>query len=249
MSNCKQFECCECHESFAYDPAPAIRQRFEEFQSHTAHRSGVVVECPYCSASLYLDLAAGVRVPVLPGARRPRGRRGVFWDLSLAQEAKARVQELNREGNRLMAAGQFRTACGQFEQAIRLRKHDPLSWYHLGVSRMQDDDPSGAKEALRHALRCDSSCGPAWSRLGMILLAERKMDEACDAFDKGILADPECRECYVGKGNVCLSRGDVVGAKRWFDFALEKGESDPEFAGPGAVPNPGTTSTGTTASP
>jgi tetratricopeptide (TPR) repeat protein len=151
---------------------------------------------------------------------------GVFWDMTLAESIKARVLELNKEGERLMAAGQSQDARGQFQEAIRLRKHDPLSWYHLGVSRMQNHDPSGAKEAFRHALRYDSSLVYAWNRLGAILLSEKQVTEASDAFDNGIHADPECPECYCGKGNVCLLRGDVVEAKRFFKIARDK---DPSY--------------------
>jgi tetratricopeptide (TPR) repeat protein len=226
MSTGTQFECCECHEPFTYDPAPRVIQRIEGFQRQTARRSAVVVECPHCPAALYLDLTDGSVCTFTQVHYDLADTGGVFRDMTPTESIKAKVLELNKEGERLMAAGQSQDARGQFQEAIRLRKHDPQSWYHLGISYMQDQDPSGAKEAFRHALRYDSSLVQAWNSLGAILLSERQVTEASDAFDNGIHADPECAECYCGKGNVCLLRGDAIEAKRLFEIALDK---DPNY--------------------
>lgn len=181
----------------------------------------MVVECPHCPASLYLDLTSGSVRAFTQVRHDAADTGGVFWDMSITGTVKAKVLELNREGDRLMTAGQARAARACFLEAIRLRKHDPLSWYNLGVSCLRDREFSEAKEAFRHALRYDSRLVQAWNDLGTVLLSERQVDEASDAFDNGILADPGCAECYLGRGKVCSLRGDVAAAKRFFEIAVE----------------------------
>jgi len=93
MGTQTQFECCRCHESFTYDPAPRIRQCIDQFQMETQRRPAVVVECPHCAASLYLDLTDSSVHPFEDVQYDVADAEGVFWDLTPAKRVKA--QELN----------------------------------------------------------------------------------------------------------------------------------------------------------
>ncbi|MEN6577671.1 MAG: hypothetical protein ABFD90_15110 [Phycisphaerales bacterium] len=93
MSTAKQFECCECHEPFTYDPTPRVRHRIEEFHRHTTKRPAVVVECPHCRAALYLDLTDGLARPFDQVRHDAAHAGGVFWDLTPAESDETKAQD------------------------------------------------------------------------------------------------------------------------------------------------------------
>lgn len=227
MKRWKHFECCACHEPFTYDPPSSVQERMKEMELQIGRPVRVMVECPHCPAHLYLDLATG-QVSSLSGENSARDDEsgGVFWDMTLTESVKERVTDLNTEGDSLMRQGKAAAAQAKFEEAIGLRKHDPLSWYNLGVCRLQLGDVPGAQEAFRHATRHDEKFVNAWNNLGMLLLQQEQFGEAGACFEQGIAADPDYPKCYLGMANVCVFRGDVSGARRYCMLALEK---DPQY--------------------
>lgn len=228
MALLTRFECPVCHEAFRYEPSSQVRQRLRESELTSARPFAVWIECPHCPAHLQVDLSKG-------SARRLTADEvsdelvigGVLWDRTFTERIKDKVEKLNREGDRLTRQGRVLAGKERFEQALKLRKHEPTSWYNLGVCLSQTGDLQGAALAFRHATDHDEKLVHAWNNLGMVLGQLDRWEEADRCFDRGIEADPNHPKCYLGKGNAFLMRKDIPRARQHYRLALEK---DPDYA-------------------
>lgn len=215
------FECPNCQEPFRYDPSPNMAGRLREMELRLARACAVWVNCPHCPALLHLDRQTCRASLVKDASQAEQPVPGLFYDLTLTEAACDEVSRLNQEGHRLRATEPSR-AEALFRQAAAIRKHDPVTWYNIGVCRHSAGDPSGAVDAYRHALRFDGHLIEAWNNLGLVLFQQGLVAEAEGCFDAGLAVDPSYPKFYLGKANVAWAMGRVTEARELLRTALQK---------------------------
>jgi len=219
-------QCPVCSESFHYEMSPEIELRVREGMGARAAKRGqrVLLQCQHCPSSFLLDPLTGETSRFTGEDQGAFG--SVLFDMTATEDVQRRAADLNVEGETLLAQGSVAAAQQSFREAIKLRKHDPTSWYNLGVALCQSGDLAEGEMAFRHAVEHKKDFVNAWSNLGMLLAQSGRLQEASDCFDRGIEADPDYPKCYLGKGSICAMQGDIAGARRCFTLALEK---DPNY--------------------
>jgi len=153
------------------------------------------------------------------------GRSTVFYDLMPTEKSKAEVVRLNQAGHELRPTDPA-AAEELFRKALNLRKHDPTSWYNLGVCRYYASDLIEAVACYRHALRFEPEMKVAWNNLGSALFELGRAADAEEAFDSGIRIDPSYPKFFLGKANLAAVRGDFEQARDHLRRALE---IDPQY--------------------
>lgn len=224
MNKWVNFECHKCHEPFKYSPPRLTQERIREKELETGKPAMVAVECPHCPAIICLDLNAGKTSDIDSSEAQSIGV--VVFDMTLTENIKDKIEDLNIKGDELLHEGNISKAKKHFEKAISLRKHDPISWYNLGVCEFASGEIQRAEEAFRHSTKYNEKLVQAWNNLGMLLLQQGRLAEASDCFDSGIAADPSLPKCYFGKGQVFRVQGDKSQARKYYELALEK---DPNY--------------------
>ncbi len=218
----KAVQCPVCHEGFHYEMSPEIALRVRESMGARSAKRGtrILIQCQHCPSGFLFDPATGETTRDTEEGRGAFG--SVLLDLTATEDVLRRVSDLNVRGETLLMEGSVADAQETFEEAIKLRRHDPLSWYNLGVALCHLGDVSGGEAAFRHAVEHKRDFVNAWSNLGMLLAQSGRVDEASQCFDRGIEADPDYPKCYLGKGSICAMRGEIAQARRYFSLALEK---------------------------
>jgi tetratricopeptide (TPR) repeat protein len=149
----------------------------------------------------------------------------MVWDMSFTEKAKEQVAELNTEGDKYMAHDVPR-AEALFRKALTLRRHDPMSWYNLGVCRFKANDLEGAVQCYQHALQFDPKFLQAFNNLGTTLAYLNRLAEAEEVFDRGLAVNPNHPKFYFGKANLAVMNRNVSRARNLLKMALEK---DPTY--------------------
>jgi len=96
-----------------------------------------------------------------------------------------------------------------------------------GLSFAQSGAYTDRESLWRHTLERQPGSYLARNNLGILLLRERRFDEAIEQFDAAIAADPRLPEPYVNKGNALDARGDRKAAVAWWEEAVRR---DPKQA-------------------
>ncbi|MDT8446168.1 MAG: tetratricopeptide repeat protein [bacterium] len=93
------------------------------------------------------------------------------------------MQHFNR-GNDHFAALDYKSAIGEYHQAIALFDEQPAFFYNLGLSYYNLVLYERAESAYRQALKLDPRLGEAWYNLSLVLDKQGKSDEAFVAYDR-----------------------------------------------------------------
>lgn len=218
------FECFACIEAFRYEPSPSALRGIEDMELKTGRICEVMIECPHCPAVLVLNFQIG-RAEILKGDRPNTESRGLIWDMTFTEKAKEQVAELNAEGDNCIASDAVRAET-LFRKALTLRRHDPMSWYNLGVCRFKDNDLEEAVKCYHHALQFDPTLLQAFNNLGTTLVFLGRLAEAEEIFDRGLAVDPNHPKFYLGKANLAGMKGDFSTARNLLNEALRK---DPTY--------------------
>lgn len=104
-------------------------------------------------------------------------------DLKAADEHKT-------AGNKSMSAKDYGAAIASYTKAIELNK-SPIYYSNRAAAYSQVGQHDKAIEDAREAARIDPKFGKAYSRLGHALFSSGKYDEAVDAYQQGLLVDPD----------------------------------------------------------
>jgi tetratricopeptide (TPR) repeat protein len=97
-------------------------------------------------------------------------------------------------------------------RALDLKPDEPQSaYYNLGMSLAEQNDVSGAINALESAIRADSLMAEAYSALGDILTENGRATEALDVLQKGsdvaAVTSPVLPYIYKNQGKALLALG------------------------------------------
>lgn len=220
------FVCPVCDEPFRYEPTPQSQLVLEEMELKLGRECQVAIDCPHCPARMLLIDRRTRKARKLDSVESTTMvRAGLIYDIKPAEEARNEVERLNQRGHELHPTNS-RAAEKLFREALEIRKHDPSSWYNVGVCRIDAQDPNEAVECFRHALRFQPNMETAWNNLGSILLQLGQFGEAEAAFDSGVRINPRNPKFYLGKANVAASRRDPASQRRYLKLALE---CDPQY--------------------
>ncbi len=94
---------------------------------------------------------------------------------------------------------------GRLEEAIEvlrasardvLNRSPHLAWGNLGLAYLEQGDLDAAERALRQAVRMQPRFCVGYFRLGRLREAQRRLEEAEEAFTRALEADPSCMERY-----------------------------------------------------
>jgi Flp pilus assembly protein TadD len=216
MGAAKTYHCPVCRERFDYEiPPEAYRAA-----AGPGSVSLVVLFCPHCTQLLAIDPAT-MRIQ----AARPELAEGQARDTILVDSRSGGidqlVDQLNAEADRLLQTDPAR-AEGVYRRALALRKHDPQTWYNLGVCQHRQGNLRGAVDCYRHALRFGAPLVQAYNNLGSALVQLNELAEAERCYDQGLALAPDYPKFFLGKGNIAMIRGDKEAARRHFQTALQK---------------------------
>jgi tetratricopeptide (TPR) repeat protein len=153
----------------------------------------------------------------------PGGRACAQWQGPPADLAEA----LWRQGYLFHVLGAYVQAVVLFERSIEVRPtaegHTFLGWSLSHLGRTED-----AIAECKKAIAIDPEFGNPYNDIGVYLVELGRSDEAIAWLEKAMQAKRYC--CYqfphFNLGRILLDKGDVAGAKRLFERALEY---DPDY--------------------
>jgi tetratricopeptide (TPR) repeat protein len=117
-----------------------------------------------------------------------------------------------RIGINYLAHGQYAAAAACLHNARVLDPKNPRWPYLLGYLRQETGDFEGAVTAYRDSLKLNQSYTPGFVRLGQVLLATERVDEAAAAFEVGLDKDVNDAAGLLGLGDLAMRRGQPAQA-------------------------------------
>jgi Flp pilus assembly protein TadD len=224
MINWQIFECPVCHEAFRYEARGKAKDTIRDLELKYGQEIRIVIECPHCPQGLVLFPSKGLAV--IASDKVPiENEKAIVYDKTFTEEGVRQVEMLNYEGHTLRSTDNQK-AKQKFSAALAIRKHDPMSWYNLGVCQLYEGDLSNAEQSFRHALRFEPGHVQAINNLGSAMIMQGRVAEADDLYTQGIKINPHNPKFYLGKANVCFARKDFNGAKEQLQSALRE---DPNY--------------------
>jgi Tfp pilus assembly protein PilF len=138
-------------------------------------------------------------------------------------DSKAKDQEINSDGNRLLTAweeaknrnlhgidlykqGKFSLAKGEFLSSIKIFPEYAEAYNNLGLTYKQLGDMKGAADSYKKALHYRSDYPEALNNYGVLLEAKGDSKTAKEYFKKAILTKPDYPEPYLNMA-VSLEKG------------------------------------------
>ena len=129
-----------------------------------------------------------------------------------------------------MALGNRKEAAGVFRRAMAQGYELPLFHLDLGILAYETGDLAEAEKELRIALALDGANVSAYYRLGQVLRAERRDDEAVEAFRQAVAINPRYVFAWNGLGMTLARLGRDGDALQAFRRAVEVAPEDAPLA-------------------
>lgn len=105
-------------------------------------------------------------------------------------EDQAAAEKHKADGNKSMSAKDYGAAIASYTKAIELHAC-PVFYSNRAAAYSQVGQHDKAIEDAREAAKLDPKFGKAYSRLGHALFSSGRYDEAVEAYQQGLLVDPE----------------------------------------------------------
>ena len=130
----------------------------------------------------------------------------------------------------LALADQQDTARAQFhfEQVLRLRAHDPMAHYQLGILREQEGDEAVAIEHYSRAIESFGAFPEARYALGVLLLRQGRFDVARQHLEQALSGQPGDVDVLRHLGLINEALGDSGAAQSRYEQALALDADNPE---------------------
>lgn len=103
-------------------------------------------------------------------------------------------------GQRLLRWGQAEEAVAPLTRATELDAEDVETWGALGRAKLVSGDAAGAEVTLRAAVRRHAGSRDLQLALGLVLLAERRWQDALAVYDTVVERWPRFAPAHVGRG-------------------------------------------------
>jgi Flp pilus assembly protein TadD len=110
-------------------------------------------------------------------------------------------------------------ACEDLAQLDRLAAAAVLR--ELGSQQLDAQDPAGAERRLRRAVELAPADGEAWKLLARAQEAQDRLDQAREAWQRALVADPADAEALLSAGQLALRQKDLAGARALFRQLVE----------------------------
>ncbi|CAO1631227.1 unnamed protein product [Parajaminaea phylloscopi] len=149
---------------------------------------------------------------------------------------KEAAEKHKTEGNKAMSAKDFGAAIASYSKAIDLHA-SPVFYSNRAAAYSQVGQHDKAIEDAREAAKLDPKFGKAYSRLGHALFSSGKYEEAVEAYQQGLLVDPENKLMQSG-----LETAKTQASKASPSASTDEASSSPatrDGAGAGAGGFPG----------
>ncbi len=128
---------------------------------------------------------------------------------------------LNQVGRLLVRRGVHRAAAWCFEEALRLSPGAANGVFELAKSRWLDQDFTESRRLLEQLLVSSPRHAKALNLLGVMDMAEGRLDAAEDKYQQAIALEPDWAAPHNNLGNVFLAHNDFAAAEKCFRRALE----------------------------
>lgn len=120
---------------------------------------------------------------------------------------KVECEEARAQGAAAFEAGEYESACAQYERTVALEPAHAPHWTNLSVARLRAGDARAAVLAAREATRRNPRFAKAWLRLGEALNELGEAGEAAEVFEAGL-------KRAEGAIRIALTKGCVLRARR-----------------------------------
>lgn len=153
-------------------------------------------------------------------------------------EDQAAAEQHKTDGNKSMSAKDYGAAIASYGKAIDLHK-SPVYYSNRAAAYSQVGQHDKAVQDARDAAKIDPSFAKAYSRLGHALFSSGKYEEAVEAYQQGLLVDPENKLMQSGLDTAKKHASQASGSS-----SAENASSSPATrdggasAGAGAGANP-----------
>lgn len=97
---------------------------------------------------------------------------------------------------------EFETATRVLQRLTEVCSDRAVYFSNLGYVRHLMGDDTAAEKHCSRAIELDANCIEAYCNLGMVLLSQKKTDEAVDAFNRGIARNAHFAKLHTGLGMV-----------------------------------------------
>ncbi len=154
------------------------------------------------------------------------------------REMRARIAALpadlltRRDLSRLLIArGRPRDAAPLLEEAIAKGLRDPEAFYLLGLARLRSGDPAGALEPFVRTVRANGRflMGDPYIAAAQALMQLARYEEAEDSLEHALAVNTSRVDAHVELARARVARGDLAGARRAYDKAIETWGDLPDF--------------------
>ena len=164
--------------------------------------------------------------PVLRAVSRGLlGIAGILWvamAASLCGCSPVNGWAMNQQGKSLYSQGQYQAARAEFERALMDHPYSADYAYNVAASMDQMGDHEAAEKMYRHALTLDPSHQPSYHGMAAMLVENGRTDEANDLISTWAATQPYSTDATVELGWLKGEMGDVEGANREFQKALQE---------------------------
>lgn len=118
-------------------------------------------------------------------------------------------------------AGRVADAKNGYGQILDIEPENRITLYALAQLLAADGDHAAAVKTFRTFVALEPGSHRAWSKLGDSLAAQRKSEEAADAYRKVVARHPDFMS-YKSLGDALLELGEVEEAVATFEMALDR---------------------------
>ena len=136
---------------------------------------------------------------------------------------------LNR-GKEEFRKGQFELARREFEEAKRLRPHDPEVLLNLSITLFHLGSFADAERLTRELILAHENAVPLLFNLGLILFKSGREDAAREPLERVLALAPAHRKAHLTLGLICQRAGEAERAQKHFRMAgaemTDGGEDD-----------------------
>jgi tetratricopeptide (TPR) repeat protein len=125
-------------------------------------------------------------------------------------------------GHAFELAHKFEEALAAYDTASSAAPRSPLGPREGGLRCARWGEVEEALPRLEEAVRRGANDAETWHALGLVRLHTKDLDGARDAYERGLAADADSAENYLGLASVAVARGDATAALAAYDALLAK---------------------------
>lgn len=131
------------------------------------------------------------------------------------------IAETLKQALSLYQRDSFGDAEALYREVLALAPHNFDALHMLGVCHHRNGDNRSAEELIRRAIAGNLNHAGAHVNLGLVLKAQRRLNEALASFDRASQLNPDFAEAFNNRGNVLINLGRLPEALASYERALD----------------------------